>query len=213
MQNQIMNKEWYNKTEILELYPMGITTYKRRIRKLSNPIFSNYTRMVLKKLDNSNLKYIEVREIHRDILNELFDDIRVPSQKNKKSIIKWVNNNKWDWFGDIVPSKTRPSELKNKMNFLYNQLKREFGVDRNLIIFYSIEQNKKDKYFHAHFLIKDHNQLLGEKIINEKLELVCEPNTAREKRIFLEEYDYETFGKRGSDYTLKRLEYGYEILK
>jgi hypothetical protein len=207
-----MNKEWYNKSEILELYPMGITTYKRRIRKLSNPIFSNYTRMVLKKLDNSNLKYIKVREIHRDILNDLFGNVRVPNLKNINKIIKWVNNNTWDWFCDIIPSKTYPSELIGKMNFVFSELKK-LNRECKVTLFYSIEKNTEDEYYHSHFLIKNELCRLSKNEIMDILELVAEKNTSKETRIFLEPYNYNNFGKRGSNYTLKDFLYGYEILK
>ena len=47
----------------------------------------------------------------------------------------------------------------------------------------------------------------------EILELVTEENTSKETRIYLKPYDYKNFGKDGSNYTLKKLKYGYEILR
>lgn len=213
MQNQEINKEWYNKNEILELYPMGVTTYKKRIRKLNSPKYSKHTRLITKKLSESNLKKIQVREIHKDVLEDLFGNIRRPNQNNINNVIKWVNNCNWDWFGDIVPSNTLPYELKGKMHFLFNRLKKCVGGDCRMTMFYSIEKNTGDNYYHCHFLIKNGDCILNEKVINENLELISEINTSKETRIYLKAYDYKNYGRRGSNYTLKNFQYGYEILK
>ena len=212
MQYKQKVKEWYNKNEILEKYPIGVTTYKKRIKKLDNPIYKDYTRLVEKYLKNSNLKTIQLREIHWSILNELFGDIRMPDKENKAKVIKWVNNSNWDWFGDIVPCKSKAYEIGGKMNFVFNRLNKINGV-RNLAIFYSIEKNTEDDYYHAHFVIKNGFYGLSKKEIIEILELVCEENTATETRIYLKQYDYKNYGTDGSNYTLKNLEIGYDILK
>jgi hypothetical protein len=213
MQKQLDKKEWFNKNDILEIYPIGITTYKSRIKRLSSPQYSRYTRFNSLKLENSNLDAIPIREIHRDILNELFGDTRRPNLSDTSKVVKWVNNCRWHWFGDIVPSKTLPNELKGKMKYLFKSLKNDGGKENNLVMFYSIEPNTDDSFFHCHFLIRDDLGVLKEKEITNRLELVCEPNTSTETRIYLKKYDYYNFGKRGSDYTLKRLEYGFEIMK
>jgi len=44
------NKEWFNKKEILDVYPIGETTYKKRIKKLLDPTYSGSTRFVKKSL-------------------------------------------------------------------------------------------------------------------------------------------------------------------
>lgn len=205
-------KEWYNKNEILAKYPIGITTYKKRIKKLDNPIYKDYTRLVEKNLNDCNLKKIQIREIHASILNDLFGEVRLPNQKNISNVIKWVNNSNWNWFGDIVPCNSYPLELKGKMNFVFSQLKKLYKK-YNLTIFYSIEKNTEDDYYHAHFVIKNGFSGLSKKEIIEKLELICEKNTATETRIYLKPYDYNNYGTDGSSYTLKDLQYGYEILK
>jgi hypothetical protein len=212
MQGKEEIKEWYNKNDILNIYPMGASTYKRRIKKLNTPLYSGLTRMTNKKLEDSNLKFIQVREIHSSALNTLFGDLRSPSSKDIRNVIKWVNSSTWNWFGDIVPCKTYPLELEGKMKFFFNKLKK-IQINKDPVLFYSIEQNTKDNYFHAHFLINDEKCILTSDLINEQLELVCEKNTPAEKRIFLEPYDYKTHGSNGSNYTLKDLQFGYEILK
>lgn len=206
------NKEWYNREDILSLYPIGITTYKQRIKKLNTSELSGYTRMIIKPLNNSNLKTIQVREIHGSIINELFGYVRVPNIYNTSHVKKWVNNFSWDWFGNIVPCKTYPNELKSKMNFLFRKLKKKCKGG-NVTLFYSIEKNTKDSYFHSHFLIKDDLSCLDSEIITSQLELVCDKNNATDKRIYLVPYDYQNHGANGSNYTLKDFRYGYEILK
>ncbi len=209
---QIDKKEWYNKSEILQIYPIGITTYKQRIKKLETPQLSGYTRMVRQSLKQSNLKMIEKREIHREVLNELFGDVRLPYLRNISHVIKWVNNITWDWFGDVIPSKSFPLELKGKMNYLIKQLNKKSGGSK-VVLFYSIEKNTKDNYFHSHFLIKDDSHKLSKEVLLECLELISEKNTSKETRIYLEPYDYKNHGTNGSNYTLKDFKYGYEILK
>lgn len=208
--NQVV-KEWYSKSEILEIYPIGLTTYKNRIKKLRDPKYKLYTRVKYKILEQSNLKAIEYREIHYKVLDDIFGNIRVPNLKNKNKIIKWVNNNTWDWFGDIVPGKTFPSELIGKMNYVYSAIKKS-NKECKLTLFYSIEKNTEDDYYHSHFLIKNEFCELSRNKIIEILELVAEKNTSKETRIFLRPYDYKNFGKDGSNYTLKEFNYGYDVL-
>jgi len=205
-------KEWYNKEDILSLYPIGVTTYKQRIKRLNTPTLSGYTRMTIKSLTNSNLKKIQVREIHKSVLKELFGVVRTPSLKNMSHVIKWVNNTTWSWFGVLVPSKTYPLELKSKMNYLFTELKKKHR-DCKITLFYSIEKNTEDNYFHSHFLIKDELCKLSKEVLFEYLELIAEKNTSKETRIYLKPYDYKNHGTNGSNYTLKDCQYGYEILK
>ena len=205
-------KEWYIKEDILRLYPIGVTTYKQRIKKLNTPTLSGYTRMTTKYLSNSNLKKIQVREIHKSVLKELFGEVRAPSLKNISNVIKWVNNTTWNWFCVITPSKTYPLELKGKMNYLFLELKKKH-VDSKITLFYCIEKNPEDNYFHSHFLIKDELGKLSKEVLFEYLELIAEKNTSKETRIYLKPYDYKNYGTDGSNYTLKDFQYGYEILK
>ena len=45
------------------------------------------------------------------------------------------------------------------------------------------------------------------------LEIVCEPNTQSETRIFVKPYDFEQYRLRGTNYSMKEFQYGYGILK
>lgn len=206
-------KEWYEKKDILKIYPIGITTYKKRIRRLNTPELIQYTRFIRRELPGSNLKHIQVREIHFSILDELFGKIRTPSLKNIHKIISWVNNQKWNWIGNIVPSKTYPIELKRKMEFLFSHLKKTLKNNSGLTLFYSIEKNTQDDYFHSHFLISETDCQIEKETILKQLELIAEENNAKEKRIYLKEYDFKNFGKSGADYSVKELNYGFDVLK
>jgi hypothetical protein len=210
MHNKEELKEWYNKREILEIYPIGVTTYKKRIKKLKSPEYDGKTRINKKTMINSNLKSINEREIHVSVLEDLFGKIRKPNIKNVTNVIKWVRNQTWDWIGNIVPSNTNSYELKNKMTLFFNRIK---GKKKgHIILFYSIEENTRDNYFHSHFLIKDPSKKLSLKEIVGILELVSEKNTSEETRIYLKAYDAKKYGNRGSSYSLKQLKYGYDIL-
>jgi hypothetical protein len=207
------NKEWYTKNEILDLYPIGITTYKKRIKKLDNPQYSSSTRLNKSILGSSNSNYKCVREIHCSALECLFGNTRVPNNGCTDKVIKWVNNHYWDWFGDIVPGKSYPVELKGKMKYFFSQLKKDTKKDSALVLFYSIEKNTDDEYFHTHFLLKVESKNINRPYLMSKLELICEENNRKEERIYIEPYDYQKYGKRGSTYNMKNLQFGYEILK
>lgn len=207
------NKQWYNKKEILEIYPIGETTYKRRIKNLSHSEYSGYTRMSIKKLEKSNLKSILIREIHVDIIDILFAKTRVPNPKNIPKLVKWVNQYKWDWIGNIVPGHSYPSELKGKMHFLFDELRKQLSNSNQLVLFYSIENTFNDGYYHCHFLIKTPKNENTKDIINQTLRLICEENTGSSTPIWLKPYDRKQFRSKGSNYTLKDLQNGYDILR
>ena len=133
--------EWYNKKEILNLYPISIATYKKRI----------------KDIDPSKTKFIPsktgspTRLIHHSILDELFRKRRRLSSKEFKQTIKWVRNHHWNYFGDVVPGSSNVEDIINNMRYFYNKLK-ELQMEMNqLTLFYAIEKNTEGKYYHAHF--------------------------------------------------------------
>jgi hypothetical protein len=206
-------KEWYNKREILEIYPIGISTYKKRIKKLREPQYSGLTRLNQKELPNSNLKVISEREIHRDILDNIFGRVRLQSLDDLVFIKKWVNTNPWNWFCNIIPSHTYPRELESKINFIFKVIKKRISKKNELVIFYSIEKTEKDGYYHSHFLIRLDETILSQKQLIEILELVCEPNNQSETRIFVKPYDFQHYRRSGTNYTMKDFKYGYGILK
>lgn len=208
----MLKKEWYNKKDILTIFPIGISTYKKRISKLKNNKYHNLTKLVKKRIQNSNLKFTTERLIHYSVVNELFGNVRAPSKNNTEKIQKWINNVKWDWFCNIVPSKTLPVELRGKMKYFFSQLKKEFKFI-NPQLFYSIEKNSNDDYYHCHFLLKTNGDLSNMKDIERLLKFVCENNSKFETRIFIKPYNHDVFQNRGIMYSSKDFSIDYDLLK
>lgn len=197
----MQNKEWYSKNDILKIYPISNTTYKKRIRNLE----PNYTKFIK---SNSGTP---TRLIHHSILDELFRERRKLSKKEFEQTIKWVRNHHWNFIGNIVPVSSTIEDLKNKMRFLFEELISLQMEKNQIILFYTIEMNPNDKYYHTHFLIDCAKDMLILRDIKDKLAIICEPNTKNESRIHLEEYDLK-FGKNGAIYSSKEERYFYEIL-
>ena len=102
-----------------------------------------------------------------------------------------------NYFGDIVPGSSNVDDLIDKMRFIFNELKNLQMEKNQLILFYAIEKNTEDKYYHAHFLIDCARDMLVAEDIEDKLELICDPNSYKEGRIYIKEYDLK-FDKGGA---------------
>lgn len=197
----MQTKEWNTKKEILETYPISLATYKKRIKNID----SSKTKFTTSKTGSPT------RLIHHSILDELFRKRRRLSSKEFKQTIKWVRNHHWNFIGNIVPVSSSIEDLKNKMRFLSEELKSLQMEKNQIILFYTIEMNPNDKYYHAHFLIDCAKDMLVLGDIEDKLAIICETNTKNESRIHLEEYNMN-FGKDGAIYSSKEERYFYEIL-
>ena len=197
----MLNKQWYNKKEILELYPISTATYKKRIKNID----PTKTKFITSKSGSPT------RYIHHSILDELFRKRRRLSSKEFEQTIKWVRNHYWNYFGDIVPGSSNVDDLIDKMRFIFNELKNLQMEKNQLTLFYAIEKNPDDKYYHAHFLIDCARDMLVAEDIEDKLELICDPNSYKEGRIYLKEYDL-TYEKGGAIYNSKEKKYFYEVL-
>ena len=193
--------EWNTKNEILKLYPISIATYKKRIKNID----STKTKFITSKSGSPT------RLIHHSILDELFRKRRRLSSKEFDLTIKWVRNHYWNFIGNIVPVSSSIEDLKNKMRFLFEELKTLQMEKNQITLFYTIEKNPKDKYYHAHFLIDCAKDMLVLADIEDKLTIICEPNTINESRIHLEEYDMK-YEKDGAIYSSKEESYFYEVL-
>jgi hypothetical protein len=197
----MQSKEWNTKKEILETYPISIATYKKRI----------------KDIDPSKTKFIKsksgspTRYIHHSVLDELFRKRRRLSPKEFDLTIRWVRNHYWNYFGDIVPGSSNVDDLIDKMRFIFNELKKLQMEKNQLTLFYAIEKNTEDKYYHAHFLIDCAKDMLVAEDIEDKLELICDPNSNKEGRIYIKEYDL-SYGKGGAIYNSKEKRFFYEVL-
>ncbi len=197
----MQTKEWNTKKEILELYPISLATYKKRIKNIDSSI----TKFKTSKTGSPT------RLIHHSILDELFRKRRRLSAKEFEQTIKWVRNHHWNFIGNIVPISSTIEDLKNKMRFLFEELKSLQMEKNQIILFYTVEMNPNDNCYHAHFLIDCAKDMLVLGDIEDKLAIICEPNTKSESRIHLEEYDLK-FGKDGAIYSSKEERYFYEIL-
>ena len=173
--------EWNTKNEILKLYPISLATYKKRIKNID----SKKTKFITSKSGSPT------RLIHHSVLDELFRKRRRLSSKEFDLTIKWVRNHYWNFIGNIVPVSSSIEDLKNKMRFLFEELKTLQMEKNQLILFYTIEKNPNDKYYHTHFLIDCAKDILVLADIEDKLTIICEPNTINESRIHLEEYDID----------------------
>jgi regulator of replication initiation timing len=197
----MLNKQWYNKKEILELYPISTATYKKRIKDID----PTKTKFITSKSGSPT------RYIHYSVLDDLFRKRRRLSKKEYEQTIKWVRNHYWNYFGNIVPVTSSIDDLKFKMRSLFEELKKLQMEKNHLNLFYSIEKNTSDEYYHAHFLIDCAKDMIELEDIMPLLEIICDPNTSKETRIHLKEYDMR-YDKAGAIYNSKNISYYYELL-
>lgn len=194
-------KEWYNKEDILKIYPIKHTTYKLRIKDIP----TDKTRMV----KSSSGK--QIREIHHSVLDKLFQKRRKLSTTEitkLKHTIKWVNNHTWDYFCNIKPEYSSITDNISYMKFLYEKLSL---IKSEITLFYSVEKNFNNNYYHSHFLIDCAKDMLSIKDIEDTLEIIIDSNRIGDTKIYVKKYD-SMYGKRGADYSSKKKEYHYEIL-
>ena len=198
----MLNKQWYNKQEILNIYPISISTYKRRIKNIPP------TKTKIVKTERGT----PIRLIHESILDEVFRERRRLTKKEKETkIIRYVNNHYWSYKGNIVPVNGTIKNIKAIMKFFFDLLKQHQKNKRDLTLFYSLEKNPNDKYYHAHFLIDCRGDMIEKKKVMDTLKLLCDNNTPGETRIYLKKYDF-FYEKRGALYATKEENYGYELL-
>ena len=196
------NKQWYNKQEILNIYPISISTYKRRIKNIPP------TKTKIVKTERGT----PLRLIHESILDEVFRERRRLTKKEKETkIIRYVNNHYWSYKGNIVPVNGTIKNIKAVMKFFFDLLQQHQKNKRDLTLFYSIEKNPNDKYYHAHFLIDCRGDMIEKKKVMDTLKLLCDNNTPGETRIYLKKYDL-FYDKRGAEYATKEENYGYQLL-
>jgi len=197
----MLTNEWYTKNEILKLYPISSSTYKQRIKSID----PTKTKFITSKSGSPT------RYIHHSVVDELFRKRRRLSSKEFEQTIKWVRNHYWNYFGDIFPGSSNVDDLIDKMRFIFNELKNLQMEKNQLTLFYAIEKNPVDKYYHAHFLIDCAKDMLVAEDIEDKLELICDPNSYKEGRIYIKEYDL-SYEKRGAIYNSKEKRFFYEVL-
>lgn len=184
--------KWYNKQDVLSIFPITERTYFRRIKNLPETI-----RTQVRK----NKKGKPSLYIHYQDLSQVFHLRRNPKCSNDPTMMrKYIGTKDWNFIGNIIPKGSTLNDLEYKMNFLFEKLNLE---DNKTELFYSCELNTEDENFHAHFLI---NTNLKRNQILEILKLICDENNKKESRINLMKYDYETYHYSGSFYSFKTSE-------
>lgn len=188
-------QEWYDKKKILETFPICERTYFRRLEQLT----PNIRTKILKNKRGKPSTLIYYRDLHK-----VFQVQRI-HKKHLDSERKLVGTLKWDYFVVMTPSKTTNDEMKSKMEFIHQQVRKN---DKKSKLFYSIENNPFDKFCHSHFLIRTRmDKIKLKKIIHQ----VCEEYIPKDtRRLFLDNYDFDRFEYRGSFYSNK---YGKSDLK
>ena len=197
----MQTKEWNTKKEILELYPISSSTYKKRIKDI-DPTKTKFT---------TSKTSSPTRLIHHSILDGLFRKRRRLGSKEFELTIKWVRNHYWNFIGNIVPVSSSIEDLKHKMRYLFDEIKKLQLNKNQITLYYAIEKNPNDNYYHTHFLIDCAKDMLELGDIEDKLTIICEPNTINESRIYIEEYDMK-YDKDGAIYSSKEERYFYELL-
>lgn len=194
---QSTNNEWVNKHYIMNEYPISQKTYCNKLNLLGTEPYSGYT------FHGENKE----RFIHKSILDTIFLSDRIPNYNQPHQLHKWVRKHNWDYFGNITPveSDIRTNEELTKR--IFNKLKSTF---KNLILFYSIEQNSNyNKFYHTHFLIKYGQRITQDEIVSQikqdtLLKEFLYPHEIKTNHRFeIEPYDFNLYQQRGVNYVLK----------
>lgn len=188
-------EDWYDKKKVLSIFTISERTYYRRIGQLT----PNIRTKVVKNRRGKPSTLIYYRD-----LNKVFQVKRI-HKNHLKEDQKLVGTLNWDYFVVMTPGKTTKDEMKSKMEFIYQQIRK---TDKKSKLFYSIENNPLDKFFHSHFLVRTS---MDKKNLKRIINQVCEDYIPKDnRRLYLENYDYERFHYRGSFYSYK---YGMSDLK
>ena len=185
--------KWYSKKDVLNVLSISERTYFRKLKKIGNDVRIK----IVKNKRGKDSKLIYFKDLH-----EVFCLKRNTTKtKVKELTLKDISTPVWSYIGNIVPEKSYTKDLEYKMKYIHQLLKNH---DSDSILYYSVEPNTKDLYFHSHFLIKSN---IVRNDLYEILTIVCEENTKRMKRIYIDEYDYNLYNNRGSSYSSKKINF------
>jgi len=183
---------WYNKKEVLGIFPISERTYFRKIKNLPDSIRKKTTKNPKGK--SSTLIY------YKDLLR-VFGKYRRPSDLDNSSVKrKYIGTSHWDIIGNIVPMNATINDLVNSIQFIHDLIKSKNHKVKKDWFFYSIERNPNDQYYHCHFLLRTDikiNQL--ESIFG----LICDTNFDGKHRIHIRKYDYDHYHLSGAFYSFK----------
>ena len=139
----INGQNFWEKKDILEKYPISERTFFTRIKKYK----SQFPQTLM---NNKNSFWI----IHETIINDIFKVIKRPKKNEIIRWKKWIKTIQWNIFGNVRPIETNVVGNLIMMEFLFKILNNKFGNDREIGLFYCIEDNKSGNNQHSHFLIK-----------------------------------------------------------
>jgi hypothetical protein len=202
------NKEWYNIKEISSLFQITNTICKKRLGLNKFLLMEGETLKLVKSKRGKRTHLY-----HYTILNDIFGIRKKPKGINKRDVrVNFIGTSKWDYIGFITPKSSTIIDLKHKMKYLYNQLILKCGKKTGIKLFYSIEPNPNDKYYHCHFLIysKKNTQELSH--LKYLLEIIGGDKNKYETPYILREYDYLNYGYSGSFYSFKEKSVFDELL-
>lgn len=195
------NKEWYNIKEIGSLFQITNTICKKRLRLNKSLLIEGETLKLLKSRRGK-----KTHLYHYSILNDIFGVRNKPKDIKKRSVrINFIGTSKWDYIGFITPKRSTLADLKYKMKYLYNNLLLTYGKKSGIKIFYSLEPNPNDKYYHCHFLIYSKKEMEETNHLKYLLEIISGDKTKDETPYIIRKYDYHNFGYTGSFYSFKDL--------
>jgi hypothetical protein len=195
------NKEqlWYNINELTSLFGLSKTIIKKRLNKSQLLLVEDKTFRTIKSKKGKPTNYY-----HISILNELLGTRNKPRHiKIKLARRTYIGTSTWDYIGTILPERSTINDLKNKMRFLFERLETILGKRKGIKLFYSIEPNTEDKYFHCHFLIYSKTKSIDISLLKNELETIAGDKTKNRTPYLIKTYDYMNFGFSGSFYSFK----------
>jgi hypothetical protein len=195
------NKEqlWYNINELNSLFGLSKTIIKKRLKIYSHLLIENITFNSIKSKKGKQTNYY-----HSSILNDVFGTRNKPQLLSNTEIRrKYIGTSIWDFIGTITPERSTILDLQYKMRFFNDKIRLRYGKKIGLKLFYSIEPNPNDKYYHCHFLIKSNYKFDDLTFITEQLTIIGGDKTKNKTPVKIEVYDFENNGFSGSYYSFK----------
>jgi hypothetical protein len=190
---------WYSINELNNLFGLSKTIIKRRIKNNSDLLVPDKT---IKSIKSQKGKQTNL--YHFQILNKVFGVRNKPQLFSLVEVRrKYIGSSKWDFIGTILPERSSVLDLQYKMKYLNQQIRSIYGKRYGIKLFYSIEPNPIDKYYHSHFLISSKIKIEDLTIINNLLEVIAGEKVKDKTPVKLEKYDFEKYGFTGSFYSFK----------
>ena len=192
--------KYLNRDEIINIYPISNTTYDRIVKLIDNDPADKLL----------TFKSVRKRYIHESITDKYFLLNRAPNYNQPDQLEKWVNLMDWKYFCCISPTS---NDIDENIQFIKNinkVLKKTFGLE-NSILFYSIGLYKETEYFDIKLLFDFGKEIpieLITKTISQTplIKKVVKKGLGKNrfsKPILTQKYDWDRFGSKGINYTLK----------